>query len=180
MLCSFICCSLYLTMSTISYISLLLLYLPVFCLLASISMDILKKRLRSLDGLTVTGAGQLQLWPIASNVSKLTPTWPENLFWTASYPVKPGGLGRGRAEDSAPGPINISMPLSWSLTAPSQGNWRAGPGVDPGAPATGDWALSQPCHPAPHGYINYMHKFIRFDTNARIVIIILCFWIQRS
>ena len=54
----------------------------------------------------MTGAGQLQLWPIASNVSKLTPTWPENLFWTASYPVKPGKLGRGRAEDSAPGPNN--------------------------------------------------------------------------
>ena len=64
------------------------------------------KRLRSVDGLPVTGAGQLQLWPIASNVSKLTPTWPENLFWTASYPVKPGKLGRGRVEDSAPGPNN--------------------------------------------------------------------------
>ena len=66
----------------------------------------LRLRLRSVDGLPVTGAGQLQLWPIASNVSKLTPTWPENLFWTALYPVKPGKLGRGRAEDSAPGPNN--------------------------------------------------------------------------
>ena len=47
-----------------------------------------------------------QLWPIASNVSKLTPTWPENLFWTASYPVKPGELGRGRAKVSAPG-LNV-------------------------------------------------------------------------
>ena len=47
-----------------------------------------------------------QQLPISSNVSKLTPTWPENLFWTASYPVKPGKLGRGRAEDSAPGPNN--------------------------------------------------------------------------
>ena len=69
----------------------------------------LKKRLRSVDGLPVTGAGQLQLWPIASNVSKLTPTWPENLFWTASYPVKPGKLGRGRAEVSAPGLNIISL-----------------------------------------------------------------------
>ena len=66
-------------------------------------------RLRSVDGLPVTGVGQLQLWPIASNVSKLTPNWPENLFWTASYSVKPGKLGRGRAEDSAPGLNIISL-----------------------------------------------------------------------
>ena len=52
------------------------------------------------------GRPAAQLWPIASIVSKLTPTWPENLFWTASYPVKLGELGRGRAEDSAPGPNN--------------------------------------------------------------------------
>ena len=66
-------------------------------------------RLRSVDGLPVTGVGQLQLWPIASNLSKLTTTWPENLFWTASYPVKPGKLGRGRAEVSALGPNIISL-----------------------------------------------------------------------
>ena len=69
-------------------------------------IDISDKRLRSVDGLSVTGAGQLRQWPIASNVLKLTPTWPENLFWTAPYPVKPGKLGRGRAEDSVPGPNN--------------------------------------------------------------------------
>ena len=50
-----------------------------------------------------------QMWPTASNVSKLTPTWPENLFWTASYPVEPGKLGWGRAEVSAPGPNIISL-----------------------------------------------------------------------
>ena len=43
------------------------------------------------------------MWPIASNVSKLTPTWLENLFWTASYSVEPGELGWGRAEVSGPG-----------------------------------------------------------------------------
>ena len=54
-------------------------------------------------------AGQLQMWPIASNVSKLTPNWPENLFWSASYPVELGELGWGRAEVSAPGPNIISL-----------------------------------------------------------------------
>ena len=64
----------------------------------------------------MTEAGQLQLWPIASNDSKLTPTWPENLFWTASYPVKPGELGRGRAEVPAPGPNIISLARTFHLS----------------------------------------------------------------
>ena len=69
----------------------------------------IRLRLRSLDGPPVTEAGQLQLWPIASNVLKLTPTWSEDLFWTALYPVKLGKLGRDRAEFSAPGPNIISL-----------------------------------------------------------------------
>ena len=90
------------------------------------------------------------MWPIASYVSKLTPNWPENFFWAALYPVKPGKLGWGRAEVSTPMPNIISLARRFHLsgiilastgiipcygTAHHLGNCRTWLGVEPGTPA---------------------------------------------